>query len=374
MAFLALSQRSPSSSFVMSMHRAASPATSNASVTSSRIEAILQGAVDPEPVEDVHMEEAAAVPEVEELHVEVVDNTEASEPAMRAGQRRRVAVPGAEGDVAGGGVAEGAEDVRASESRVTVRRRRRDASPVDTASDDGDVDEGAAAQPDLRKRRWVGTADVNSMWFSAVSKETALEKVSFDLRLEHGQTRPLVQAHVEELVESLRERPPLTPLKVTLWEHTGERKLFVIGGQHLCRALMLLRDDRVKDGMTVPHWMTHVLADIMRSDTPLNKRKLIAGSLNASGRLHRSATIADCVRLMMRDDPGVPSEPTELILQAVEQCGLNTNVSPVCYPESLWTGLDHDRFILLFKVEDIYDASVVNVQTESPLTKGRCFK
>ena len=346
MAFVPLSQRTSSPFSLMSVQRGASPAHSNASVTSSRIEAILQGAVDPEPVEDVHMEQAAAAQEVEDLPVEVVDNTEVSEPAMRPAQRRRVAVPGDEGDAEGGDVAEEAEVERGSDSPVAVRRRRRAATPVEAGSDDGDVDDGAAGQPDLRKRRWVGTADVNSLWFSAVSKETPLEKVSFDLRLEHGQTRPLVQAHVEELVESLKERPPLSALKVTLWEHTAERKLFVIGGQHLCRALMLLRDERVKDGLTVPHWMTHVLADVMRSDTPLNKRKLIAGSLNASGRLHRSATIADCVRLMMRDDPGVPSEPTELILQAVEQCGLNTNVSPVCYPRPLWTVLYHDCFAL----------------------------
>ena len=33
-------------------------------------------------------------------------------------------------------------------------------------------------------------------------------------------------------------------------------KLFVIGGQHLCRALQLLREERVQEGLAVPHWMT----------------------------------------------------------------------------------------------------------------------
>ena len=240
----------------VSVERSASPARSAASVTSSRIEAILQGTAQPENVDDVHMEDAALMEHAEPERAQDFENLEATESAIRPSQRRRVAVDVDEVVEEGADVGDEEGQQRGQQAVLSGRRRRRAVSPHAEDADNADADEPAAGAADLRKRRWIGTADVNSLWFSAVSKETAVDKVSFDLRLEHGQTRPLLQQHVVELVDSLRERPPLSPLKVTLWEHTGERKLFVIGGQHLCRALQLLREERVQEGLAVPHWMT----------------------------------------------------------------------------------------------------------------------
>ena len=192
-----------------------------------------------------------------------------------------------------------------------------------------EVDE-KTKERELRRRTWEGTADINASYFTAVSKDMPLDKMSFDLRLEFGQTRPLSNSHAVELAESLKQRPPLTPLSVTVWENLDERRYYVVGGQHLCRALTMIRDERMKAGLPVERWMNTVSCDILRFDTPLSKRRLVAGALNASGKLHRSASIADALRLIRRQDPSQPMDQTERIITAVEHCGLNTGVTPVC--------------------------------------------
>ena len=69
--------------------------------------------------------------------------------------------------------------------------------------------EGDKATPgDLKQWQWFGTVDVYEVWFSAVSKEISLDKVPFGLRLGRAQMRLLLQQHVLEVVDSLRESPP----------------------------------------------------------------------------------------------------------------------------------------------------------------------
>ena len=86
-------------------------------------------------------------------------------------------------------------------------------------------------------------------------------------------------------------------------------------------------------------WHTHVAADVLRFETPLAQRQLVAGASNASTPLHRTTStplhrttsIAECLRQVLK----LESEPDlavhDRILRAVEQCGLNvTGTSPVC--------------------------------------------
>ena len=71
---------------------------------------------------------------------------------------------------------------------------------------------------------------MNEVWFSAVSKDISLDKVPFGLRLGRAQMRLLLQQQVLEVIDSLQETPPLSLVRDIVWEHTGERKVFVIGG------------------------------------------------------------------------------------------------------------------------------------------------
>ena len=113
--------------------------------------------------------------------------------------------------------------------------------------------------------------------------------------MEFGQTRMLNEKHMLNLMESLQERPPLCNLKLTVWENSAERKYYVLAGQHLAKALMKLREDREKNGLQLARWQKFVTADIMKFDTPLEDRRIIAGAQNASTRLHRTTTVAECL-------------------------------------------------------------------------------
>ena len=82
----------------------------------------------------------------------------------------------------------------------------------------------------------------------------------------------------------------------------------------------------------VQRWHTHVAADVLKFETPLAQRQLVAGASDASTRLHRTTSIAECLRQVLK----LESEPDlavhDRILRAVEQCGLNvTGTSPVCH-------------------------------------------
>ena len=121
------------------------------------------------------------------------------------------------------------------------------------------------------------------------------------------------------------------PLRVSLWENTADRKFYFLSGQHIGRAVKKIRDERESQGLGVQRWHTRVAADVLRFDTPLAQRQLVAGASNASTRLHRTTSIAECLRQVLK----LESEPDlavhDRILRAVEQCGLNvTGTSPVC--------------------------------------------
>ena len=42
-------------------------------------------------------------------------------------------------------------------------------------------------------------------------------------------------------------------------------------------------------------WHTHVDADVLKFETPLWQRQLVAVASNASTRLHRTTSIAECL-------------------------------------------------------------------------------
>ena len=50
----------------------------------------------------------------------------------------------------------------------------------------------------------------------------------------------------------------------------------VLGGQHLCRALKDLRSERMTQG-PLPRWLQTVRATVLRTETDLTVRRLLAG-------------------------------------------------------------------------------------------------
>lgn len=163
-----------------------------------------------------------------------------------------------------------------------------------------------------------------------MNKEIAIDRLAFDINQQHEQTRTLDDRHVQTLMESLRIRPPLTPVKVTLWENTSDRRHYVIGGQHVTKAIMRLRDERESLGLKLEGWHKTVVADILRFEMPIEERKIIAGALNANTKLFRQTTIAECLRNLLHHDTDPAGSLNDKIIRCVEQCGLNTASTPVC--------------------------------------------
>ena len=232
----------------------------------------------------------------------------------------------------------------ASTGGETPERRRQPEPDVEEHSADeaavaASADEavgGTATQQEasLKKRKWRGTDEINRMWFKSVGAEVELDCLSWDLKQEFGQTRPLDDQYVQKLCESLRSRPPTAPIRCTLWENVTERRLYILAGQHICRPVAKVRDERLQQGLRLEKWHQVVQADIMKADTPLQHRRTIAGASNASARLQRTTGITECIKQILRLETEPDMNLNDRILTAVENCGLNapssTPVCPVC--------------------------------------------
>ena len=235
-------------------------------------------------------------------------------------------------------VESGAETGGETPERRRVREREEEEHSADEAAVAASADEAVGAtqtqqEASLKKRKWRGTDDINRVWFKSVGTDVELDRLSWDLKQEFGQTRPLDDQHVQKLCESLRSRPPTAPIRCTLWENVTERRLYILAGQHICRAVAKVRDERLQQGLRLERWHQVVNADIMKADTPIQHRRTIAGASNASARLQRTTGITECIKQILRLETGPDMNINDRILTAVENCGLNaassTPVRPV---------------------------------------------
>jgi hypothetical protein len=210
-------------------------------------------------------------------------------------------------------------------------RRPADEADVGTESGGEEMTATQAAEGALKRRKWTGTEEVQRKWLISTAKDIELDRCAWDLQLCHGQTRALDEGHVARLKASLEERPPTAPVRVCLWENSADRKFYFLSGQHIGRAVKKIREDRETQGLGLQRWHTHVCADVLKFETPLWQRQLMAGASNASTRLHRSTTIAECLRQVVKLEADPELAVHDRILRAVVQCGLNvTGTSPVC--------------------------------------------
>ena len=233
----------------------------------------------------------------------------------------------------------GERAVDTTQERVAYREAlERDVTPPLPDVEPEEVEHAASVQADaqLKKRTWLGTAVANQKWLQFVSKTIPIDKLSFDVNKEHGQTRGIDEAHVAALAQSLTERPPTDCVKVTVWDNHSGRRMYVLAGQHLTRAILKVKDNRQKQGMPIDKWMTHVYADVLKFETPLDDRRLIAGAQNASTKIFRVTSVSECLQNMWADSQAAGNIKTaqdmqDFILRHVEQAGLNVHeAGPVC--------------------------------------------
>ena len=267
------------------------------------------------------MTDAAAGAPVVDLGTDVIVEEEEEDELQRAAARQHGTAledpePGAAGE--GGAASSGGPGAGA------VAGAGAGAGSGAAESDaEADVDDSA-----LKKKGWVGTGAMGK-WFAAVGKDIPIDRLGWDLKLEHGQTRAVDDTHVDHLVNSLILRPPREPVKITVWENQVDKKYYIMSGQHLSRAVQRVKEERQKQGLKLEPWHSTVRADVLKFDTPKATRMTLAGAENASTRIQRVTTVSECLRNLMADTTADTLQ--DKVLRAVEQSGLNvTDSSPVC--------------------------------------------
>ena len=178
----------------------------------------------------------------------------------------------------------------------------------------------------LKQARWATTDEINRQHFSAVGKEIPLEQLAWDTKREFGQLRLLDQAHVEKIQASLEIRPPREPIKVTTWHNEADRRMYLLAGQHVARAVWLARLKLEEGGYTLPKWCQVVRADVLAYSAPRSVRELVCGADNANSRVIRVTRVSECMQtllMMKKQEPA--AEVHKLVQKAVEHCGLNVD-------------------------------------------------
>ena len=86
----------------------------------------------------------------------------------------------------------------------------------------------------------------------------------------------------------------MAPLRVSLWENTADWKYHFLSGQHIGRAVKKIPEGHESQGLGVQRWHTYVDADVLKFQTPLWQRQLMAGTSNASTERPPSSVCARC--------------------------------------------------------------------------------
>ena len=172
-------------------------------------------------------------------------------------------------------------------------------------------------------------------WFAARKTLVALDRLVLDLRREEGQVRTFHQTDGEETLKALRQCAPKAPLDCTLWKRDPVADQYtVIGGQHTCWALQQLAKDYVRDRRDLPDWLTHMRADVLRHDTPLEVKLAAAGDSQFIQSNVRSLKVTDWARLLLADNIQTKyGDSAEMRLaMSFRQAGWSREGDPVCLP------------------------------------------
>ena len=123
----------------------------------------------------------------------------------------------------------------------------------------------------------------------------------------------------------------MTCVRATAWHCHDDNRLYLLAGQHIVKAIAKIRADRESKGLQLEKWHRLVQVDVLKHETPLDVRKLVAGASNASTRFQRNTTVTECLASILKLEENPSLTINDKILLAVEQCGLNiTGASPVC--------------------------------------------
>lgn len=210
----------------------------------------------------------------------------------------------------------------AAEADVPASEHDAEGAPVEAVG----VRERKAAE---KQRQWTSLSTIQESYFEATSKLVPLDRLAWAVNLEHGQSRTVEDAHVEQLVFSLTRNPPLEPITVTLWNHEGENKVYILSGQHVCKALQRARDQRMTQALPIPDWQQLVKGHILKYSTPLDVRRTVSGADNAAARVVRQTAVHEVMASILHDR--TKDNVNTKIQNHLEYNGmLDSDVQPVC--------------------------------------------
>ena len=110
-------------------------------------------------------------------------------------------------------------------------------------------------------------------------------------------------------------------------------KKAVISGQHTVKALLELRAQFILQSKKLPRWLEVVHATVLRPDTPVHWRQMMAGDEQFKQSRARSLKMSDLATHLL-GTPEVRDNPSEItrLAWALRKCGFDRDTRPVCHP------------------------------------------
>ena len=170
--------------------------------------------------------------------------------------------------------------------------------------------------------------DVEAYTLEARARVT-FDRIRFDETATEGQARVLDPELVKKRHRELLTNPPHEPVQPILWQESAAGKYVPLTLQHTCRALMLRRSE-LQGKQELPGYLECVKGTVLRSDTPLAIRQLIAGNDQNKQETANPFKLSRFLEIFM-EDKDTKTEHQRMI-SAIQRAGYGRPLTKVCLP------------------------------------------
>jgi hypothetical protein len=166
-------------------------------------------------------------------------------------------------------------------------------------------------------------------------KKVPFADIKFDETATKGQARPLDYELAVVRQHEIRKNVPAAPIEPILWQESAGGKYIPLTLQHTTKACML-EQARLVGQVDLPPYLQYVRGTILKPDTPLHIRELIAGAdQNRQESIH-SVRLSRVAQLILRKEEGEARRPLEDRLRlAIMKTGHKRPETRVCIPATL---------------------------------------
>ena len=145
---------------------------------------------------------------------------------------------------------------------------------------------------------------------------------------------------VATLREQLLLNQPSEPAHIVVWEAATGGPFYVIAGQHESKALQSIRREKITTE-ALPRYLTEVKATVIRTDTPLYVRRLIASKHQAAQQRVtrvRTSRCAEILLMVAEDEKFRDKTMLDKVVQMIALSGQHRDPNMVCSHASLLFG------------------------------------